>query len=45
MNFRIISILIFIQLFKSYYFVDNSEYIVSDNITVIEMGVTKQLFM
>ena len=45
MNFRIISILIFIQLFKSYYFVDTSEYIVSDNITVIEMGVTKQLFM
>ena len=45
MNFRIISILIFIQLFKSYYCVDNSEYIVSDNITVIEMGVTKQLFM
>ena len=45
MNFRIISILIFIQLFRSYYYAENSEYIISDNITSIEIGVTKQLFM
>lgn len=45
MNFNIISILIFIQLFRSYYFADTSEYIISDNITMIQMETTKQLFM
>jgi len=45
MNFKIISILIFIQLFRSYYFAENYEDIISDNITMIEMETSKQLFM
>jgi hypothetical protein len=45
MNFKIISILIFIQLFRSYYFSEPFENIAYHNITMIEMETSKQLFM
>jgi len=45
MNFKIISIMIFIQLLRSYYFSEPSEYMTYDNITMIQMETSKQLFM
>ena len=46
MNMNIISILLFLQLFRTYYFVELPfNYISSGNITTFEMGTTKQLFI
>jgi len=45
MILKLISMFIFLQLFKSYYFFQSSKYICCDNITAIEIETAKQLLM
>jgi len=45
MILKLISIFIYIQLFKSYFFINTPDYTCLDNTTVIEIDTTKQLFM